>query len=478
MMKSTDRPDCKLVQELLLKRAREQRLSAEESRLVQAHAAACPDCGEEARLFGLLSFRSDPDSPLAPEEEKRKNQVAAAAADAFMAGRRGGQSPATTAFVLRRWAPAAAAAAAVLLIVAAYLLIVRQAGQPAASLAVTQVVGDAREGVSLLSTGAVVDTGDRLTTGAGAFLALSGGEGCFLFLLDGTNVVVGKQGEAVREFELGRGVLVARAGGGRTSCNLAVRAGDVTVVNRGTVFSVERSGDERIVSVVEGKVVVTSAAGKEWTVRAGEKLSIGQAGSSITPLTPREADVVRNAADGRFAPASGEAAAPEQVEKPGTAPPTGTGIEEGEKADSKKEHHAAAGAMDVSGLLKKARQLRKDKDWDGAAKIFGKIISEHPDSGEARIAVISLGEIYLENKADPAKALTCFNAYKAANPGGSLFKEASYGAIRCYRKLGQSTKEAGEIEKFLAQFPDDIYSEKLSRRLEELQVEKTEQPSK
>jgi ferric-dicitrate binding protein FerR (iron transport regulator) len=472
MKESTRKQDCESVQELLLRKARNERLSGEESGLVEAHTARCPDCGEEARLYGLLLFGSDGNSPLAPLDERGKNRAVAAVADAFMEKRQDERRLAAAPFVLRRRAPVMAAAAAVLLIVAAYLLVVRQAGQPAASLTVARVTGDARAGAVPLSTGSVVEAGDRLTVGAGAFLALSDGGSCSLFLPGGATVVVGVQGTDSRAFELAAGVLVARAGGDPAPCRLSVGAGDATVVNRGTLFSVERGGDERIVRVVEGTVVVTSAGGEKRTVRAGEKLSIEPAGASVKPLLPREADAILDTAGGRSKTAAGVAAGPGPEEKPGPAAPQETASGDGEKEAAKKAHQAGAALMDAHSLLKKARELRKGKDWDGAVEVFGQIMQRYPHSAEAKIAVISLGEIYLENKDDPGKALTCFNAYRSTHPGGSLFKEASYGVIRCYRKMGQTGKEADEIGKFLARFPDDIYGKKLKDRLEELQAEK------
>jgi tetratricopeptide (TPR) repeat protein len=247
----------------------------------------------------------------------------------------------------------------------------------------------------------------------------------------------------------------------------------------GTLFSVERKGEDRIIRVVSGKVVVTTAAGREWKVSSGEKLFMGSGGVDGGRLSAGESTVIREAAAGRLSPV---AAAGETGQEPIATLPEGPAEEsrprvegsDGEQAAVKKPHKDGKAVMDAAGLLKKARQLRKDKDWDAALKVYGQIVDQHPGSGEAGVAEISLGEIHLESKGNPAEALKYFNAYRKANPAGSLFKEASYGAIRCYRKMGQADKESAEIEKFLKQFPDDFYSEKLKQRLEDIKAAKTE----
>jgi tetratricopeptide (TPR) repeat protein len=482
MKKEMTKQECHVVQDLLLLKAKGRELAADESELVRRHAARCPDCREEARLFDLLAFRSDGDSPLDPADERRKSELLNAAVIAYMSGDR--REPARVPASASRpmWVLAAAAGAAVLLVAAAYLLFFHDAGREGMGtdqgLFVTRIAGKASVGTASLNKGAAVGSGDRLTLGAGAFAALSDLGSCRVFFLEGTEVVVGEQGEGLREFELVAGTLVAETGGGPAACSLAVRAGDAMVRNVGTLFSVERSAEERIVRVVSGKVVVTTATGREWKVHAGEKLFIGSGSTEEGRLTEREATAIREAAAGRLSPAAADEKKEDLITPPPESPvekslPDVEGAE-GAQAASKKANKAGQAAMDAAGLLKKARMLRKDKDWDGAEKIYMEIMDGHPGSGEAGIAGISLGEIFLEHKGNPVKALKYFNAYRAANPGGSLFKEASYGAIRCYRKMGQADKESVEIEKFLKQFPDDLYSKKLKQRLEDLQKEKPE----
>ncbi len=482
MKGSTKNLDCEAAQDLLLKEAGGRELSEAESELLRSHAARCRECREEAMLFGLLAYRTDDDSPLDPADGRRRSEILDGAVNAYLAGDRPERSPAPSP-AFRPLRALAVAAAAALLLVAAYLLLFRDAGRESMdgrwSLTITGVVGEASAGVASLTKGVVVGTGDRLTLGAGAFAELSDRESCRLFLLEGTEIVVGGQGEGLRELDLRAGTLVAETGGGPAGCGLAVRAGDATVRNVGTLFSVERSAEERIVRVVSGKVVVTTAAGMEWKVHAGEKLFIGSGGRGAGKLPVGEATVIREAAAGRFLPApptggegEGSTAPPPASRTEGSSP----GMEgaEGEQSAAKKPHKADKAPADAAGMLKHARQLRKDKDWDGAVEVYLQIMDLHPGSAEAGVAEISLGEIYLENKGNPANALKYFNAYRAANPAGSLFKEASYGAIRCYRKMGQGDKEAAEIEKFLEKFPEDLYSKKLKQRLEDMESEETE----
>lgn len=119
-------------------------------------------------------------------------------------------------------------------------------------------------------------------------------------------------------------------------------------------------------------------------------------------------------------------------------------------------------------LLTQAHTFRIQHQWDKAVNSYEDLISSNPDSGEAKIALIYLGELLLEQFNQPHKAVVHFDNYLKISPQGSLVSEAYMGEISAYQKLGNKVKEREKIEEYLKRYPASLNFIELQKRLEEL----------
>lgn len=115
------------------------------------------------------------------------------------------------------------------------------------------------------------------------------------------------------------------------------------------------------------------------------------------------------------------------------------------------------------GLLLRAQTLRSKGDFAGASLAYEQLIRSHPDSGEGRAALVSLGELSLSQLGAPQKALSSFERY--LRDGGPLSQEASYGQIRALRALGREDEARTWGRKFVAKYPDSAQAVSLRRWL-------------
>jgi FecR protein len=118
---------------------------------------------------------------------------------------------------------------------------------------------------------------------------------------------------------------------------------------------------------------------------------------------------------------------------------------------------SATGAHPASSpvlLLQEARELRAEGRFGEAGSVYRRLLREHAGSGEARAALVSLGELQLSQLGDASGALKSFEAYLRA--GGALAQEASYGKIRALRALGRSTEAQAAVAAFLSAYPQSV----------------------
>lgn len=113
--------------------------------------------------------------------------------------------------------------------------------------------------------------------------------------------------------------------------------------------------------------------------------------------------------------------------------------------------------------LAAARSRRAAGDRKGAAKIYEALIAASPRSSAARVATVSLGQLYLELDR-PKKAKAAFERYLARGPG-TLSEDAAFGRLRALRALGASSFPAA-AKKFLARYPEGAYASRVRRWVE------------
>jgi len=114
-------------------------------------------------------------------------------------------------------------------------------------------------------------------------------------------------------------------------------------------------------------------------------------------------------------------------------------------------------------LLARARSLRASGRSLEASQAYRHLISTWPRSPEARVGLISLGELELSELSEPAAALRDFTAYLKAR--GSLDPEARYGRIRALGRLGRHAEEMSEARDFAREYPSSLQASDLRTRL-------------
>jgi hypothetical protein len=120
-------------------------------------------------------------------------------------------------------------------------------------------------------------------------------------------------------------------------------------------------------------------------------------------------------------------------------------------------------------LLDAARRLRTAADWTGAAATYEELKTRFPDSAEARVALVPLGQLRLERLGDAAGALRAFEEYLARSASAALREEASWGRIQALRGLGRAEDEVGALRGFLAAHPASLRANAARQRLAELE---------
>lgn len=115
-----------------------------------------------------------------------------------------------------------------------------------------------------------------------------------------------------------------------------------------------------------------------------------------------------------------------------------------------------------------ANTTRRRGDLRGAVALYQNLRRQFPQTSEARLSAISLGDVLLDLGA-PGRALDAYGAYLAENVSGSLREEALFGRTRCLRALDRRPTELDTWQTLLREFPRSAYAPLARRRLAELQ---------
>lgn len=156
--------------------------------------------------------------------------------------------------------------------------------------------------------------------------------------------------------------------------------------------------------------------------------------------------------------ASEEAAAAPDVAHPSLRPEDSRRGEAPSKEGRPSGAHAAESADD---LLKSAQVHLGEGRTASAIEAYKRLLARYPGSVEARVALVSLGQLSLGG-GDAAGALAYFDRYLAGS--GPLGMEARYGRIQALRRLGRTGDELAAIDDFLARYPDSVHAPRLRAR--------------
>jgi hypothetical protein len=113
------------------------------------------------------------------------------------------------------------------------------------------------------------------------------------------------------------------------------------------------------------------------------------------------------------------------------------------------------------GLLAQAQSLRANGKLRECANVYRQLVGTFAASDEARVALVSLGELELGVLGQPAQALHSFETY--LKQPGPLTREARFGRIRALQMLSRKTDVKVATAAFLRDYPNSVQAERLRR---------------
>lgn len=436
----------------------------EHARLISEHLAECGPCRVESTLLATLGEdeiqdhlpplnelqrRRDQDAVLRLLEEKRRNRIG---------------TPSWHRGVL--WAGGTLAAAA-----CACLFLMATRGGPAPSSPQHPDAADqallpdppsAPEGVAGPSESAPPSSAeDVIETGADSTV-MTLAEGARVELDPHTRILLKREADGIA-VDLRRGTLLAdiTPGSPRPRFRVSTPLGQVVV--KGTIFSVQVSGDAVRVSVLRGQVAVSRQGRDPVFVSAGETLRMDT--GPERPMTPKETrDMARRVR-----------LLSEDVVSPAPASPEGTA--RGQSNPSPDDTATDSSAPTPGSLLARAARLRREARWSKAATAYRRLIETYAHRSESQVAMVALGEIFLERMNDPASAARWYARYQKESPNGPLVQEAMFGEIQSLQKIGERVREQRLLKTFLGRFPNAVQAKAAKRRMETLLQAHPEDPS-
>jgi TolA-binding protein len=126
-----------------------------------------------------------------------------------------------------------------------------------------------------------------------------------------------------------------------------------------------------------------------------------------------------------------------------------------------------ARAASAAELFASANMARRRGDLPRAVGLYRNLQARFPDSDEASLSFVSLGEV-LSRHGDTAAALAAFDGYLAERPAGRLAQESLFGRASCLQRLGRADDERRAWDELLRRFPGSVYERAGRRRIAEL----------
>jgi len=491
-------------------------LTAEERLFVRSHPSGCAACASEATLWDDLGRVLDEPERLTTKPTGSTQAPSRRGFRQFVAWGTRARRPLVAAIVA---ASAAAAAAAVswggASDSAAPRRLASASGRPR-SLAPVPLGAPNGARLALAAGEARVNqraavAGERLETGA--VLSVAVGEACVLVppgvtvcIDEGTELSVETLDAGTRRFRLHRGHAVAHLERQPVGSSFGFDTPAGSVVAKGTVFSLRT--DESAVSLRVHEGVVLNDSGtrtNSYQAPSVALLSYERGPSVVTDPTMSDARLVElakyftdrsngvlmvTAAAGSsvglgdfqlgVAPISALVQPGNyrlEVSRPGFAPIVERLAFEPDSRlarayEATAELHTAVGDEAVKAprgalsesaatLLDRARELRAAGRYPGASATYQRLLREHPGSAEARVALVSLGELQLSQLGNADGALRSFDGYLRA--GGPLRQEASYGRIRALRALGRLSEARTAADAFISAYPQSVQAAALKK---------------
>jgi outer membrane protein assembly factor BamD (BamD/ComL family) len=112
--------------------------------------------------------------------------------------------------------------------------------------------------------------------------------------------------------------------------------------------------------------------------------------------------------------------------------------------------------------------MLQERRWAEAADAYRELEVAFPNSSEAKVILVSLGQLELNHLGRADLALQRFDTYLKAGDQGVLTQEARFARIKALRALGRTAAEVDAIEEFLNLYPDSFEVKVLRERLRAL----------
>ena len=129
-------------------------------------------------------------------------------------------------------------------------------------------------------------------------------------------------------------------------------------------------------------------------------------------------------------------------------------------AEASPDH--AAGVSTPEALFARATKARRLGRSADAIAAFQQLQREHPDSAEAVVSLVSVGELLTEASSLDL-ALASFDAYLRKSPSGALAAEALAGKVRVLRRWGREVEAERVRTELGRRFPQSPYAAPASR---------------
>ncbi len=338
--------------------------------------------------------------------------------------------------------------------------------------------------------------GDRVESGASAGCLMID-PGVDVCLAPGSEVKLVSLSRAARTVRVQRGQAIARLDPQAPGDGFELRAGAVRALAQGTVYSLEYNGaDDARIRVLKGHVKVLAAM-SETLVSASQLATYRDAEQAVTLAALPSGQAARmwellatrgSVSDAALKHAADWPGPPPLPLSEKTASPDGPALSadsapalplaDGTSAsaspspsDADGEASALPNAQlatpDARARLRDAWEQLKATRWAEAAATYALILRDFPNSEEAHVVLVRLGDLQLEHLDQPTQALASFERYLREG-GGALEAEARFGIVQSLSRLGRVEAERGAIEDFLVKHPASLKSAALRERLRTL----------
>jgi hypothetical protein len=120
-------------------------------------------------------------------------------------------------------------------------------------------------------------------------------------------------------------------------------------------------------------------------------------------------------------------------------------------------------------LLAAARQAQTQSQLHKAARLYRQVIDGYPTTQAASVAGVALGRLLEGKLAQPAAAVSLFDAYlRRHHGGGELAEEALYYRALSFARTGRKLQSEDSLRELLSSYPNSVYTAAARAKLAEL----------